>query len=205
MPEMSWHDTFPLAPPEHEETRMQRHVYTSTHADVAFGGAQAIIRDAPGRLFPDSADDAAEAVQSREIEVHAGPVAIHDRFTIEFGEFEAYPKNHFCRLRLKCHGDRHHMVLPDIDAAVEASDAGDERTQLEIVGHYSPRLGALGALEDALVGHRAVGEAMFQLVSDLRAALEATSSRADATATVPDATTGSNDDAVIIQRKRAAS
>jgi hypothetical protein len=184
---------------------MQRHVYTSTHADVPFGGAQAIIRDAPERLFPDSADDAAEAVQSREIEVHAGPVAIHDRFTIEFGEFEAYPKDHFCRLRLKCHGHRHHMLLPDVDAAVEASDAGDQRTELEIVGHYSPRLGALGALEDALVGHRAVEEAMFQLVSDLRAALEATNSRAHPTTTAPDATTRTSNDAMVTQQPRAAS
>jgi hypothetical protein len=202
---MSWHDPFPFAPPEHEEIRMQRHVFTSTHADVPFGGVQTIIRDAPERLFPDSADHAGEAVQSREIEVHAGPVAIHDRFTIEFGDFEAYPKSHFCRLRLKCHGDRHHMLLPHVDAAVEASDAGDERTQLDIVAHYSPRLGALGALEDAVVGHRAMEEAMFQLVSDLRAALEATNSRADATATVPDATTRRSDDAVVTQRQRLAS
>jgi hypothetical protein len=162
---------------------MQRHVYTSTHADVPFAETRAIMRDSPERLFPDPADHAAETVQSREIAVHVGPVAIHDRFTIDFGDFEAYPRDHFCRLRLKCHGDRHHMVMPDVDAAVEASDAGDERTELELVGHYSPRLGALGALEDAVIGHRAVEEAMFQLVSDLRAALEATNSRADATAT----------------------
>ena len=183
---------------------MQRHVYTSTHADVPFAEAQAIISDSPERLFPEPAD-AAEAMQSREIEMHAGPVPIHDRFTIEFGEFEAYPKQHFCRLRLKCHGDRHHMVLPDIDAAVEASDAGHQRTELEIAAHYSPRLGALGALEDALVGHRAVEEAMTQLVADLRAALEATHSRTDATATMPDATSPTSDDAVITQRQRAAS
>jgi hypothetical protein len=205
MLEMSWHDPFPIAPPEHEEIRMQRHVYTSTHADTPFADAQAIMRDSPERLFPDPADHGAEAMHSREIEVHAGPVAIHARFTIEFGEFEAYPKDHFCRLRLKCHGDRHHLVLPDVDAAVEASDAGDERTELEIVGHYSLRLGALGALEDALVGHRAVEEAMTQLVSDLRAALEATNSPADATATVPDATRSTRDDVVITQRQRAAS
>ncbi len=184
---------------------MQRHVYTSSHADVPFADALAIMRDAPERLFPDSAHHAAAAVQSREFEVHAGPVPIRDRFTIEFGEFEAYPKDHFCRLRLKCHGDRHHLVLPDVDAAVEASDAGDERTELEIVGHYSPRLGALGALEDALVGHRAVEEAMSQLVADLRAALEAAPSRTDATATVPDATSPTRDDAVVTQRQRAAS
>ena len=76
------------------------------------------------------------------------------------------------------------MVLPDIDVAVEASDAGHQRTELEIVGHYSPRLGPLGALEDTLVGHQAVEEAMTQLVADLRAALEATHSRTHATATV---------------------
>jgi hypothetical protein len=205
MLKLSWHDPFPFATPEPKEIRMQRHVYTSTRADVPFGGAQPIIRDAPERLFPDSADDAAEAVRSREIEVHAGPVAIHDRFTIEFGDFEAYPEDHFCRLRLKCHGERHHLVLPDIDAAVEASDAGDERTELEIVAHYSPRLGALGALEDALVGYRAVEEAMTELVDDLRAALEATHSRTDATAIVPDATSPTTDDAMVTQRQRAAS
>jgi hypothetical protein len=46
---------------------------------------------------------------------------------------------------------------------------------------------------------------MFQLVSDLRAALEATNSRTDATAIVPKATTPTNDDVVVTQRQRAAS
>jgi hypothetical protein len=184
---------------------MQRHVYTSTLADVAFADAQALMRDSPERLFPDPAAYAAEAMQSGEIQVHAGPVRIHDRYTIELGEFEAYPKHHFCRLRLECHGDRHHLVLPDVDAAVEAGDAGDQRTELEIVGHYSPRLGALGALEDTLVGHRAVEDAMTQLVADLRAALEAAASRTDPTATVLDATAPARDDAMVTQRQRAAS
>jgi hypothetical protein len=177
---------------------LQRHVYTSTHADIPFADVQAILRDAPERLFPPAADDAADAVQSREIEVHAGPVAIHDRFRIELGELETYPDDHFCRLRLTCHGDRHHMVLPDIDAALEASDTGDQRTELELVAHYSPRLGALGALEDAVVGHRAVEEAMTQLVTDLRAALEATQSATDAAAPT-------GDDDAIAEPQRAAS
>jgi hypothetical protein len=205
MLKVSWYDPFPIAPPEREEIRMQRHVYTSTHADVPFADAQAIMRESPERLFSDPADHAAESIHSREIEAHAGPVPIHDRFTIELGEFEAYPNDHFCRLRLKCHGDRHHLVLPDVDAAVEASDAGDERTELEIVGHYSPRLGALGALEDALVGHRAVEGAMSQLMADLRAALEAAPSRADASAIVPDSTAPTRDEAMVTQRQRAAS
>jgi hypothetical protein len=173
---------------ENEEITLQRHAYASTFANAPFAGVHALLRETPERLFRDPGHDSGEPVTSRELEVHAGLVPIHDRFTIEFGEFESYPQDHFCRLRLKCHGDRHHMVLPDVDIAVEASDAGDQQTELEIVGHYSPRLGALGALEDALVGHHAVEEAMTVLVADFRAALEAAHSRAHAPATVAPAT-----------------
>jgi hypothetical protein len=167
---------------------LQRHVYTSTHADAPYAGVQALLRDAPEELFRQPVEDPDGQVHSREIEVHAGPVPIHDRFTIEFGEFETFPQDHFCRRRLTCHGDRHHMVLPDVEAALEASDTGDQRTELELVGHYAPRLGALGALEDVVVGHRAVEEAMTVLLADLRAALEATHHVAEATPTVAEPT-----------------
>jgi hypothetical protein len=162
------------------------------------------MRDAPERLFRKPADDTAKLSQTREMEVHAGPLALHDRFSIEFGDFEAHPDGHFSRLRLTCRGDRHHMLLPDIDAVLDASDAGDDRTELEIAGHYMPRLGALGALEDALVGHRAVEEAMTQLVADLRLALEAIHERTATAATQSDVSepTGA---VVDDQRLRAAS
>jgi hypothetical protein len=167
---------------------LERHVYISTLADVPFADVHAILRDTPERLFGQPEADPAVAPQTREIELHAGPVAIHDRFTIEFGEFETHPDGHFSRLHLKFHGDRHHLLLPDVDAALDASDAGDDRTELEIAANYSPRLGALGALEDALVGHRAVEDAMTQLVADLRAGLEAIQAHTDTTSTPVEAT-----------------
>jgi hypothetical protein len=184
---------------------LQRHVYTSTLAHVPYAAIQAIMRDAPERLFRQVASDIDDPPQARKIEVHVGPVAIHDRFTIEFGEFAAHPDGHFSRLRLRCHGDRHHMLLPDVDAALEASDAGDDRTELEIAGHYSPPLGALGALEDALVGHRAVEEAMTQLLAGLRTALEATRHRTDAITTLATPTEPTSSVVVDDQRQRAAS
>jgi len=55
--------------------------------------------------------DRGEEVHSLEFEVHAGPVPIHDRFTIRFGQFDEYPEDHFCRLRWRFHGDRHHVVV----------------------------------------------------------------------------------------------
>jgi hypothetical protein len=154
-----------------KEIDLQRHVFASTAVDAPFGQVQSVLRDSPESLFGDPADRG-EEVHSPEFEVHAGPVPIHDRFTIRFGEFDEYPGDHFCRLRLRCHGDRHHVVVPDLDAVVEASDAGDDRTQLEVVGHYVPRMGALGALEDAIVGHRAVQEALNLIVAQLATALE---------------------------------
>jgi hypothetical protein len=163
---------------------LERHVYTSTLVDVPYAAVEEIMRHAPARLFERPVDESADQLQTREIEVHAGPVAIHDRFTVELGEVEAHPDGHFSRLRLSCHGDRHHMLLPDVDVALDASDAGDDRTELEIAGHYSPRLGALGAFEDALVGHRAVEEAMTQLLVDLRNALEAIHAPGDAIMTL---------------------
>ena len=166
---------------------MERHVYTSTLASVPFADVDAILRDAPVRLFRQLDGDNTDPPQTREIQLHAGPIAIHDRFTIELGEFEAHPDGHFSRLHLRCHSDRHHVVLPDVDVALDASDAGDDRTELEIAAHYTPPLGALGALEDAVVGHRAVEEAMTHLMADLRTALEAVYAPADSTA-VPTST-----------------
>jgi hypothetical protein len=129
------------------------------------------LRDSADRVFGDPADRGDE-VHSLEFEVHAGPVPIHDRFTIRFGQFDEYPEDHFCRLRLRFHGDRHHVVVPDVDAVVVASDAGDDRTELEVVGHYVPGLGPLGALQDAIVGHRAVQDALNLIVAHLGTALE---------------------------------
>jgi hypothetical protein len=183
---------------------LQRHAYASTHANAPFPGVHALLRDAPERLFSDSSSDWSETVKSRKIEVHAGPVVIHDQFSVELGEFESFPQDHCCRLRLKVHGDRHHMVLPDVDIALEASDAGDDRTELEIVGHYSPRLGALGAVEDVLVGHRAVEEAMTALVDDFRVALEAAHTRPRIVAAAPQATGQTRDEALADKRRPIA-
>jgi len=185
-----------------EEITLQRHAYASTHANAPFPGVHALLCDAPERLFSDPASGTKGTVKSREIEVHAGPVLIHDQFTVELGEFESFPQDHFCRLRLKVHGDRHHMVLPDVDIALEASEAGDDRTELEIVGHYSPRLGALGAVEDVLVGHRAVEEAMTVLLNDFRVALEAAHSR-PRIVVAPPQTTGHTSDETPVGRRRA--
>ena len=190
-------------PVPNEEIRLQRRVYASTHAYVPFAGVSSIMRDDPERVFRDPTDHSGEAVHSREFEVHAGPVAVHDRFTIEFGEFEVYPEDHFCRLHLTYRGDRHHMVLPDVEAVVDASDAGDDRTQLEIVGHYSPRLGALGALEDVLIGHQAVQEAMTLVLADLGAALQAALVPVDTAEPLPHAVALRSDDAVVAQREDA--
>jgi hypothetical protein len=65
-----------------------------------------------------------------------------------------YPEDHFCHLHLTYRGDRHHMV-PCVEAVVDASDAGDDRTQLEVVGLLAPH-GNSGALEGVLIGHQAV-------------------------------------------------
>jgi hypothetical protein len=183
---------------------LQRHAYASTHANAPFPGVHALLRDAPERLFSDSTSDWSGTVKSREIEVHAGPVVIHDQFSVELGEFESFPQDHFCRLRLKVHGDRHHMVLPDVEIALEASEAGDDRTELEIVGHYSPRRGALGAVEDVLVGHRAVGEAMTALIDDFRVALEAAHTRPRIVSAAPQATGQTRDEALADKRRPVA-
>jgi hypothetical protein len=187
-----------------EEIRLQRRVYASTHAYVPFAGVQSIMRNDPERLFRDPADNLGEVVHSRELEIHAGPVPVHDRFTIEIGQLEVYPDDHFCRLHLTCRGDRHHLVLPDVDAVIDASDAGDDRTQLEVVGHYSPPMGALGALEDALIGHRAVHEAMTLVVADLAAALQAALTPVDTAEPLPHATTPTSDEEVVAERQYAA-
>jgi hypothetical protein len=162
--------TGPASGPK-KETSLQRHLFASTAVDAPFGQVQSVLRDFPESVFGDPADRG-EDVHGPEFEVHAGPLPIHDRFTIHFGKFDEYPGDHFCRLRLRCHGDRHHVVVPDLDVVVEASDAGVDRTQLEVVGHYVPGMGALGALEDAIVGHRAVQETLNLIVAQLGTALE---------------------------------
>ena len=151
---------------------MERHVYASTHVYAPYEQVQARLRDDPARLLGDPSTTTANELHSREVEVHAGPLAIHDRFTIDLTGYDCFPEHHYCRLQLRFHGDRHHVLVPDVRAVVEASDAGDGRTQLELIGHYQPRMGAVGALEDALVGHRAVEEAMAQILDDMRARLQ---------------------------------
>lgn len=151
---------------------MQRHVYASTHVDVPFERVQEFLRDDPARVLGEPGPGGAGDLHSRELEVHAGPVTIHDRFAIELEGFDAFSEHHYCRLQVRLHGDRHHLLIPDVQGVLEASDAGADRTQLALIGHYRPRMGAVGALEDALVGHRAVEEALTQMLEDLKARLQ---------------------------------
>jgi hypothetical protein len=167
---------------------MERSVYASTHVYAPFEQVQAVLRDNPMRVLGEPGDTSTHDLHSREIEIHAGPVAIHDRFTIDLASFDCFPEHHYCRIQLRFHGDRHHVLVPDVRGVIEASDAGDGRTQLELIGHYQPRMGAVGALEDALVGHRAVEEAMTRVLEDLRSRLQATPRTASATGTAPPGT-----------------
>ena len=181
---------------------MERHVYAYTHVYVPYEQVQALLRDDPVRLLSDAATSNENELHSREVEVHAGPLAIHDRFTIDLAGYDCFPEHHYCRLQLRLHGDRHHVLVPDVRAVVEASDAGDGRAQLELIGHYQPRMGAVGALEDALVGHRAVEEAMTQVLEDLRGRLQAAPMATSATGTGPATATRRDERASHVDERR---
>ena len=147
---------------------MKRSVYVDAYVIMPFETVRSLMRDTPGALFGMAAENKGPEVLTVAVGAHAGVIPIHDRFAIEFGSFEEAPGHYFATLHVKFAGDKHHVLVPDVDAKVEAIDEGYSRTELRLVGSYEPRMGPAGALEDVLLGHHAVEEAMQQVLYEVR-------------------------------------
>jgi len=58
-------------------------------------------------------------------------------------------------------------LFPSMDAVLVARPLSSGETQLELLGHYQPPLGPVGAVLDALVGHRIAEASVQRFVQDV--------------------------------------
>lgn len=157
---------------QRQEVGVKRSVYVHDSAEVPFESVVALMRGAPRMLFGSSGGATSEPTTA-DVTTHVGPIPIHDRFAVTFGDFAEASGQHYATLQITFSGDKHHVLVPDVEAKLEASAESPSRTRLAFVGSYQPPMGPVGALEDVLAGHRAVEEAMQQVIRELRDRMQA--------------------------------
>lgn len=112
---------------------------------------------------------------SRRLSAKLGPVEVGRQITIEPLGFEQTPpdtSHPSCRLRLQWTAKDARSLFPTMHADLVAHPVGPKETQLALFGTYSPPLGALGDVGDAVLGHRVAEASVHRFVEEMVRALE---------------------------------
>lgn len=112
---------------------------------------------------------------SQRLSAHFGPFEVGTRIDIEPTGFEQTPRDAphaSCSLRLTWRAARAESLFPIMHADLVAHPVGEQETQLALFGTYTPPLGALGTLGDAVLGHRVAEASAHRFVEALVRRLE---------------------------------
>lgn len=155
---------------------MQRHLYYYEYVNGPYEDVVKLMRDHPERIFQPATDaavtHAGQVVAS--LSVHAGRLEVGKEVIIDVGDFES--DQHAARLRLRWRAIEHEALFPSMEAELEVtplSEGAHPLTQLALVGHYRPPLGLLGAVADAVIGHRVAEASVHRFVSETATRVEA--------------------------------
>lgn len=127
-------------------------------------------------------EHAGEAAATRAVTVshrlaaHLGPLQIGTRIDVEPTGFEQTPRDAghpSCRLHLTWKASTAQALFPTMQADIVAHAVGPDETQLALFGTYSPPLGALGSVADAVLGHRVAEASVHSFLNAVVTRLEA--------------------------------
>jgi hypothetical protein len=168
---------------------MRRFLSSSRYIDAPFDVVAAILaQDAVGILQEASESSAGEAHAAHaHLRAHVAGEDVARDVRIAVGPFEPLG---ITRVRVPLHWEasRTPALFPVADAHVDvqALSLHPPVTEVELTAAYEPPLGLLGALGDAVLGHRLAEEAVTRFVRDVCARLEVEVAARAATAS-PDA------------------
>jgi hypothetical protein len=77
------------------------------------------------------------------------------------------PRGPRTRLRLSWKAKSHPEMFPTMEATLDAYALGPNETQLDFQGEYRPPLGVVGAVLDAVAGHRIAEAAVHRFVEEI--------------------------------------
>ena len=112
---------------------------------------------------------------SQRLAAHLGPLELGTQIEIEPTGFEQTPfdaGHPSCRLRLHWRASTATAFFPTMHAELIAHPIGEDETQLGLFGTYSPPLGVLGGLGDAVLGHHIAEASVHSFVDALVKRLE---------------------------------
>jgi hypothetical protein len=130
------------------------------------GGAAALFRRSLGeaeanldRLHVKVGPENWPVLLAKTVEVRFGPVRKHGDVTLLAFTWQATGSG---------------SLFPELDADLELSPVGDNRTELTLLGRYQPPGGAVGRRVDALLLHRLANATVRAFLSSLATTLAAT-------------------------------
>lgn len=154
---------------------MSHPIYVYCYAKVSFDDAVALLEGDPRSLLQDATEvsvDRADTVLSM-LHTHVGQFDVGRDVTIELGTFRpAELTRSLVPIRWKA--DKGHLWFPTMDATLEiaALSVSPPLVQVTLAGSYTPPLGPLGAVVDAIVAHRVAEAATHTFVNEVADRLE---------------------------------
>ncbi len=136
---------------------MEKPVYLYGYVAAPYRVVAHLLRDQPEALFDQAADESLHRFNqlAAELDVEVAGRAVAREVVVTLGEFEQAAKPlPFCRRAVGWKAGSAASLFPKMEGSLEARPLSDAESQLSIVGHYHPPLGAVGALLDTLVMHR---------------------------------------------------
>jgi hypothetical protein len=106
-----------------------------------------------------------------ELRFEIGGGAITRRVEAEVGPMDSGPAS--LRVPLHWKATEHPNLFPVMDAELHISDLDGNHIELRLVGEYRAPLGAVGAVGDALGGHRVAEKTLSGFLSEVARRLEA--------------------------------
>jgi hypothetical protein len=77
------------------------------------------------------------------------------------------PRGPRTRLRLAWKASQHPELFPTMEATLDVYALGPSETQLDFHGEYHPPFGVVGAVIDAIIGHRVAEAAVHRFVEEI--------------------------------------
>ena len=148
---------------------VERQLYLYEYVVAPFEEVVRVVRDEGARVFESATEEAvsgAERVQA-DLVVDLGGFEVGREVEISVGELIEV-QSMCVKTHLDWHASELSALFPSLSADLEiaALATGDNPlTQVTMVGHYDPPLGVLGALGDAVFGHRLAEAALHRFLN----------------------------------------
>lgn len=161
---------------------MERRLYAYEYAKVPYDDAIELLADDASRVLQDATEAgtarADEVVSTLRVPLGGFEVGRDVRITV--GEFEPAEVLRGV-LPLSWRADRGAGLFPAVEAVLELSALSIDPplTQVTLIGSYTPPLGALGDVGDAMMGHRVAEATVRRFVDDVTTRLEETLATSD--------------------------